>query len=623
MSVTTKSTAHEELLRLHRGGGIEEHYPELPRLLAAVPDAELARAGRLLASIDVGRVLAAHPAVPSLSVAVTGHGTLSALVPALAAETARHGILPRLLPVEFDGYVRELADPDSGLRAAMPDLVLCVLDPAIITEELPVTWEPADVDRVLTEKVAVFARLAEHFATLGHGTLVMNTIPLPQRLVAQLVDQRSRARLGMCWRSANVKLLGLTESVPGLTVVDLDPLLAEGCPLSEPRMDVYAKAHLSAELLSRYAREVVHIARHLVGRVRKCLVLDLDQTVWGGTVGDDGIDGIEVAEGYRGEAYTAFQRVVKQLATQGVLLAAVSKNDPEPVSQVFREHPRMTLREDDFVRMIADWSPKHDNLRRLARSLNLGLDSLVFVDDSPYECGLVRRELPEVEVVQLDEEPALHVEKLLRDAWFLTPATTAEDRKRTTLYREELARSDFLLGFDSITDYLRELGVVVRIEPVTDADVARVSQLSLRTNQFNLTTLRLQPADVRDLLDRPDRLPLVVRAADRFGDNGLVGAVFLRAGVDGLHIDNFLLSCRVFGRGIEQTCLAVVLKHAQAHGHRVVFGYYRETAKNGTVRKLYPRYGFVADPPTPDAVTRFRSGTAIAVPDHVKLTDLL
>jgi FkbH-like protein len=246
-----------------------------------------------------------------------------------------------------------------------------------------------------------------------------------------------------------------------------------------------------------------------------------------------------VSDGYRGEAFRAFQRAARQLAGQGVLLAAVSKNDIEPVRAVLRGDDRMSLREDDFVRVIANWRPKHDNLRELADGLNIGLESIVFVDDSSFECGLVRRALPEVAVVEVTAEPALHVTNLLRDGWFDVIDVTAEDRARPARYREEQERTDFLRSFDSLADYLRELDVQVRLAPVAPADVTRVSQLTLRTNQFNLTTERLARHQVQELVDGPDAEVLAIHSSDRFGENGLVGAIFLRRGPTALEIDNF------------------------------------------------------------------------------------
>jgi FkbH-like protein len=617
----TETGSAAEFFALFRDGQLAARYPEVAGLLAEVSGPEFTRAGQLLGRLDPDEVLRAHPGTTAVTVAVTGHGTLSPLLPALTAEFARHGMLVRPVVSEFDGYVFDLSDPGSRLYAAEPDLTLCLLDAMTVFDEVPVTWRPADVERVFAEKLRVVEHLVATFEAGNRGTLVLNTIPLPRRFSAQLVDHRSRATLGAVWREANARLLRLAEAHPAVVVVDLEPLLAEGVPASDPRLSVYAKAYLSPDLLARYAREIGHLARGLTGRGKKCLVVDLDGTVWGGVLGDDGIDGIEVSESYRGEAFRAFQRAVKQLGSQGVLLAVASKNELSLVREALRDRHDMTLREDDFVRVAANWRPKHDNLVELADALNLGVDSFVFVDDSPYECGLVRETLPGVAVVRVDGDPALHIEKLLRDGWFDARELTAEDRTRVTKYRDELVRKDFLDSFDSIQDYLRELKVTVRLADVADREVPRVSQLSLRTNQFNLTTRRLQQAEVRALLDDPAWLVLAIHASDRFGDNGLVGAVFTRRDGDDLHIDNFVLSCRVFSRGIEQACLAALVDHARATGAAAVYGGYRPTAKNGIVKDLYPRYGFAEAGARDGGATLFRHDlrTPLARPDHLSL----
>ncbi|MFD0329344.1 HAD-IIIC family phosphatase [Streptacidiphilus monticola] len=291
-------------------------------------------------------------------------------------------------------------------------------------------------------------------------------------------------------------------------------------------MSAYAKAHLGEELLARYAREVGHLGRALRGKAKKVLVLDLDNTLWDGVLGDDGADGIAAATTFRGEAFGTFQKLARQIGSQGVLLAVSSKNDQEPVLEVLRTHPDMVLRDTDFVRINANWNPKDANLRDIAAKLNLGVDSFVFADDSTFETGLVAAGLPEVAVVRLDEEPALHVEKLLADGWFDVRELTAEDRERASLYRVESERQDLLDSSGSYEEYLEQLQVRVQVSAVGDLDLARVAQLTLRTNQFNLTTQRLQPDEVRARIDDPEHLVLSVRSGDRFGDNGVVGALF-------------------------------------------------------------------------------------------------
>ncbi|MET7938005.1 HAD-IIIC family phosphatase [Streptomyces sp. NPDC005322] len=584
-------SAAAELRNLAEAGRLVAEYPRAGRLVARLSGADLLRAGRLLARLDPEDISRTHPEVPLVTIGITGHGTLAALAPALAAQLARHGLVARTALSGFDNYVFDLLDPAGALNAARPDLVLCVLDPMIVFDEVPVVWGADDVARVAAEKLALIERLAARFAETP-GTLVLNTMPLLPGHTRQLVDHRSRGRLGAVWREANARLLRLAEDNPSVVVLDLDPIAAQGVPVSDDRLSTYAKAHLTDGLLSAYAAEIGHLARQLTGRAKKCLVLDLDNTLWGGVLGDDGVDGIEIGEGHRGEAFLAFQRVVRQLGAQGVLLAAVSKNEPETVSRALREHPRMALREEDFVHIVANWQPKHDNLRQLAETLGLSVDSFVFVDDSAFERELVRRELPGVAVVDVDGEPAWHRSALLRDGWFDVREVTAEDRVRASRYREGAARKGFLDSFDSTEDYLRELGVHLRIGPATEAEAPRISQLTLRTNQFNLTAERLQPADVLALTKDPAALTLAVHAGDRFGDHGLVGAVLARRDGDLLHIDNFLLSCRVFSRSIEEACLCWVLRQARTTGASAVVGRYRETAKNRRVADFYPRNGF-------------------------------
>ena len=604
------AVAHaDDLLALHRAGALVEQYPRVRSLLRGLSPADLDRAGRLLSRLQPADVVAAHPGTPVVRTLVAGHGTLGPLLPALTAEFARHGLVLDARLGDFDGYRAELADP----ATAALDLVVVLLDAAAVFDLVPVPWRPADVADVFAAQLALLERLVEGFTSAGPATLVLSTVPLPRQYPAQLLDHRSRAELGRVWRAANTRLLELAERHPSVVVVDLDPLVAEGVPVTDPRMGVYAKAHLSTELLRGYAREVGHLAKARAGRGRKVLALDLDETVWGGVLGEIGAEGVEVADTFRGEAFRAFQRVVKQLGAQGVLLAAVSKNDADAVASALAGNDRMTLREDDFVRVVANWRPKHDNIAELAADLNVGLDSVVFVDDNPFERGLVERELPDVEVVAVDDEAALHVARLLRDGWFDALALTDEDRARPRRYREDLERKDFLDSFDSLHDYLAGLGVRVDIAEAAEADHARISQITLRTNQFNLTTRRLAPPEVAAW---PGTV-LAIRSADRFGDNGLVGAVFLRRDGDTVHIDNFLLSCRVFSRGVETAALATVLRRASAAGAAAVTAAYRPSAKNGKVADFYPRNGFAA---TGDGGFRHDLTDLPAPPDHVELT---
>ena len=587
----------ERLRALQKQDRLVADYPLVAGLVTelAVGDkaaADLVRAGQLLSRLDAGKVAEAHPGTPSVSVAVAGHSTVGSLVAPLTAELARHGILLRLNLGDFDGYLRELQDTGSALYAKDLDLALVLLDAQAVFDELPVVWRVEDLEQAAAGKLAQLGKLVAHYVEHGTGTLVLNTLQLQRNHTHQLVDLRSRAALGIAWREFNAGLLRLAAAHERVVVIDLDPLVALGGAVNEPRMASYAKANLGDEILGRYAREIGHLARTLHGRAKKVLVVDLDNTLWDGVLGDDGADGIAAATTFRGEAFGNFQKIVKQIGSQGVLLAVSSKNDQDPVLEVLRTHPDMVLRDTDFVRVNANWNPKDGNLRDIAAKLNLGIDSFVFADDSPFETGLVASSLPEVAVVRLDEEPALHIERLLADGWFDVRELTAEDRARTALYQVESDRQDLLDSSGSLEEYLQKLGVVVSVLAVREGDLARVAQLTLRTNQFNLTTERLQPAEVRERIEDPSHLVLSIRSGDRFGDNGVVGALFAHRAGRSLHIDNLLLSCRVFSRGIEQAAVTAVLDHAKSLGLASVTAAYRPTKKNHRVRDFWPTLGF-------------------------------
>ncbi|WP_267241967.1 HAD-IIIC family phosphatase [Streptomyces sp. PR69] len=582
----------------YAAGRLEAEYDTVRTLLARLPDRQLTAAGQLLARLDRSQVLRHHPATVRIAVRITGQSTVAPLVAPLTAQLARHGILldPAVSP--YGSCLHDLLSPrQTGPDADrdIPGLTLCLLDSHTVFEEVPSPWRIADVESAVRSRLELLGRAVRTHQEDGGGPLVLNTVPLLRDHTHQLVDLRSRAALGALWREFNAGLLALAQRHPGLVTLDLDPLISQGIPAYEPRTAVYAKARLGEQLLAAYAREAAHLVRARLGRTRKCLVLDLDGTLWGGVLGDDGPDGIELGSGLRGEAYAEFQRTLKQLSSQGVLLAVSSKNDTDNVLRALREHPAMPLRESDFIQINANWRPKHDNLRDIADSANLGLDSFVFVDDSSFERGLVQERLPEVAVVAVDGEPALHTAALLAEGWFDVTDLTEEDRERTARYRTEAKRRELREDTASYQEYLDGLGIEVTLRPPTPAEFSRVSQLTLRTNQFHLATERLRTEDIQRLCARPGCRVLAVRARDRFGDHGLVGVIFLCRDGDILRIDNYVLSCRVFSRGIESACLTAVLEHARATGARSVLARYLPSPRNAAFAGFYADHGFTPE----------------------------
>ncbi|MCI4065580.1 HAD-IIIC family phosphatase [Micromonospora sp. R77] len=614
--------AWARLRRIRDAGRLVADFPQVCALVGALDADHRARAGRLLAGCDLAEVAATHGQIPAVTVAVTGNGTCAPIVAPLVAEFARHRLAARVVGAAHGQYVADLADPRGDLLAARPEVTLCLLDAGVVADELGVGWTADDCARVLDAVLARVTGLARRHDADTTATLVLHTVPLPAWLARQLVDHRSRARLGVAWRQFNAALLGLAVELRRCVVVDLDTCLTDATPLDDPRLRAYAGVGFSEPLLGRLAAEVGHVAKALRGHGRKCLVLDLDGTLWGGVLGDDGPDGIEVGGAGRGAAFRRLQQLVAQWGTQGVLLAVCSKNDPEQVRTVLRDHPDLALRATDLVAVTAGWGPKSEALAELARTLNLGTDSLVLVDDSAFECGEVRHALPEVAVVPLDAEPARHPDRLLAGDWFATLRLTDDDHARRGHYRAEARRQELRDGHETLRDYLHELELRIELARPDERELSRVAQLTQRTNQFHLTTRRMDDAAVREHWRDPDAVLWVIRAADRFGDAGLVGAVFGRHRPSGpLVLTNMLLSCRVFGRDIETAALRAVLADARESGLPGVLGHYRPSPRNGRFADFYPRHGFVPVEPDGD-VLRFRHDLTV-LPEpvtHLRIT---
>ena len=330
------------------------------------------------------------------------------------------------------------------------------------------------------------------------------------------------------------------------------------------------------------------------GRSAKSLVLDLDNTLWGGVIGDDGLGGIVLGQGSaEGEAFLQFQRYAKALAQRGVILAVCSKNDEANAREAFEKHPEMVLRETDIAAFIANWDDKATNLRRIAAELNIGLDSLVFVDDNPFERNIVRRELPEVQVPELPEDPSLFDITISDAGYFEALEITNEDLTRGASYQvtRALRRGD--VATSDLDGYLASLEMQLLWRRFNQNSLKRLTQLINKTNQFNLTTRRYTEAQIAAIMEDPDAVALYLRLVDRYADHGIIGVLIGQRCADGaLEMDSWLMSCRVLGRGVESAILSVLIDQARHRGDRAIVGRYRPTPKNGMVRDLYSRLGF-------------------------------
>jgi FkbH-like protein len=506
---------------------------------------------------------------------------------------------------DYDNYVSEIVGEFSPLDEFKPEVILFL--PSHRHCRYSGLWLDAreKQEAAVRNTAAQILDLCRAANNRTGAEIVLANFPLPGRLDPGPYRTRT---LGSDWsfrKAVNLEL-GL-NAPPFVHICDVEFLSARGGTLDawDARGWFESKQPYSPALLLDTAREAAHSIVSLRRSPKKVVVLDLDNTLWGGVIGDDGLDGIEIGDtSARGEAFKAFQEYLLSLTHRGILLAVCSKNDYEEAVEPFEKHPEMVLRMKDFVVFKANWQPKSENIRQIAAELNLGLDSLVFVDDNPAEVEIVRQFTPEVEAVMIGDDPSEFV-GLLQDARFFEPVNiTAEDLDRMRQYKQETQRQELLAAVTDMGAYLESLAMEAAVREFRSVDVPRISQLINKSNQFNLTTRRRTEAEVRAVMADPQYFGFTVRLADRFGDYGLISVVVGKVADGTLEIDTWLMSCRVLKRQVEEEVLNEIVRLARARGCTHIKGVYKPTARNGMVRGHYPALGFAALP-SPEAAVEF------------------
>jgi FkbH-like protein len=524
-------------------------------------------------------------------VAVLGSATTSLLLPVFRALAFRDGLLAECYEGLFGAYRQEILDPASGLYAFAPDVTFIV--PTWHDLALP-SLGSEDEDAVIESIAVEHARLWEIVASQSRSHVVQHAFDLPPVESGGGLSGQGRGGRRRIIRRLNLRLAEIAP--PFVSILDTEHVMAEvGTPVwHDAALWHRARQHPSSRALPALAEEQMAHLRAIAGLTRKVVVCDLDNTLWGGVIGEDGIGGIRVGAGSpEGPAHVELQRYLKELRSRGVLLAVASKNNPDDARRPFLEHAGMLLRLDDFAAFEANWDDKVTNLRRVAVRLSLGTDSFVFLDDNPFERAWIQSQLPEVAVVQLGPSPASYVRDLDRGRYFDVLTVSNEDRDRAEMYRRESAREVLRAEAGSIEGFLASLRMQASVSAVSEANLARVTQLVNKTNQFNVTTRRYTEAQVRAIAASPGAWTGVFELADRFGNHGIVGLMFcVPAEPDGWMIDTWLMSCRVLGRQLEQFMLDRALDAASLAGARRLVGVYRPTAKNGLVADMFIRLGF-------------------------------
>ena len=603
-------------LRAIRRSGVGPAAYRVRELLGKIDDhLDLEAAGGQLSGDAERESLAAAEGFRSQRIALLGSSNLDMVPNLLTALLVRDGVVPTVSAAGFNQWRFEVMSGGPMLRALDPRLIVCLLDDEAVFGSVT---DAIDLGAIETRCAAMAGELGhwiDKCREISGGRVVLCTIPLSPLRLARIIDYRSKARLSAAWAAMNAAILRLAEEKRGVVVLAADMIAQPGNSIfATDRMRHVAGQAFSSDFLCAYSAELARVARADLGLAKKCLVLDLDNTLWGGVLGDVGAAGLELGGAYPGSGHRELQTLARDLMTQGVLLTVCSKNDDAVVRDTIANHPEMALRGSDFSAITANWGPKAENVREQAMALNIGLDALVFVDDHPVERDAMRNFAPQVATVELPDDVASYATTLALRGDFNLLEITEEDRSRASMYRSQSARAEHQAMSLSPEDYLASLDSELIIEPANELNIRRVVQLFAKTNQFNLTGERYSEETV---LGSGKRF-FGARLTDRFGDNGLIAAIALGVADDGSWvIDNFVLSCRVFSRKVEDALISLIVGAAEDCSAPAVVGKFVKTAKNSRFADLYTTFGFVPE----DGVFRHQYVAVPAFPSVINVAN--
>ncbi len=499
----------------------------------------------------------------------------------------------RVFEADYDQIDAQLMDTGSEFYAFAPETVLLYR----CTEKLYERFVRTPLDARAAFAETETEKIRAEWARVQHGTkadiLFFAFLPMDDGVFGSYALREGSAFPYQLLK-LNYLLAEAAREAGNVRLIDLEPIRAHMGydAFHDPKLYAIAKMPISTQALPAVASRVVDAILARKGRFHKCAIVDLDNTLWGGVIGDDGLEGIQIGELGQGHAFTEFQTWLKELKNRGVMLAVCSKNDEANAKEPFLRHPEMVLKLDDFSAFVANWEDKASNIRRIQKELNIGLDSMVFFDDNPFERNLVRTMLPEVEVPELPEDPAEYTAFARMQNLFDTNSYSDEDRVRTERYLAEKSRTELSAGIDNYDDYLKALGMKAVCAPFDAFHIPRIAQLTQRSNQFNLRTVRYSEQEIEEIAANPRYITRYYTLRDRFGEHGLIAVVILEKRENELFVNEWLMSCRVLKRGMEQFIADSILRAAREAGVARVVGEYIPTPKNAMVKDLYASMGF-------------------------------
>jgi FkbH-like protein len=531
-----------------------------------------------------------------ISIAILGNYSTQFLSKSLGWSGLKRSFNFDLYNAEYDQIETEIYNPNSTLYAFNPEYIILTLSSVKLQSKFYALAD--DKKTTFTEDyINTLDNLVQTLSLRLRSKIIINNLEiLNDTIYGNLfskVDQSFTAKL----YELNSELISLSRNNEAVYLYDLNGLIQYYGSKNIRDWSLYVNAdlHFSLDFHAAFSEGLAGFIAAFTGTFKKCLILDLDNTLWGGIIGDDGMQEIQIGSLGIGKSYTELQQWIKQLKNRGIILAVCSKNTESIAQEPFQSHPEMVLKMDDIAVFVANWENKADNIRLIQKILNIGFDSMVFVDDNPAERELVRQNLPDVYVPELPEDPALYLDHLKSLHLFDTASYSATDKNRTKQYQQESERKKLEFSLTNIEAYLQSLEMTIEILPFNTLDISRIAQLSQRSNQFNLRTIRYSDSDILQISKHTDYLTVSVKLQDKFGDYGLIAVLILKkTDENDLFIDTWIMSCRVLKRGVEDAVLNYCCAIAVKNGFKRLVGEYIPTAKNGLVKDHYQNLGFIA-----------------------------
>ena len=534
--------------------------------------------------------------VPKVKVALLGDTATQLLVTAIKGDAVDRGLSLDIYEGEYNQVERQLMDPTSELYEYDAEITI-IFQSTHKLGEYHSSLSIEQQERLADERLSFISSLCES-PSFANKKIIYFNYPEIEDTVFGSYANKVESSFSYQVRKLNYKLMNLSRQYPNLFICDIAGLqnVFGRRFMFAPNVYMTTEMVFSVNALPYIASRVVDIISAIRGQFKKCLILDLDNTVWGGVIGDDGLEGIELGHGLGiGKAFTEFQMWVKKLKQRGIIICVASKNNEETAKEPFEKHPDMVLKLDDIAVFQANWETKVDNIRTIQSILNIGFDSMVFLDDNPFERNIVRENIPGITVPELPDDPAMYLEYLYSLNLFETASYSNADKDRTKQYQVEAKRVSLSKTFTNEADFLKSLNMVSTVSGFTKFNTPRVAQLSQRSNQFNLRTVRYTETDIESMAKDPDVIDLSFTLEDKFGDNGLIAVVIMKKqDEETLFVDTWFMSCRVLKRGMENFTLNTMVEYAKAKGYKKIIGEYIPTPKNKMVEQHYPNLGFSA-----------------------------